>query len=150
LYNSRWLKTLASFALLGLVLLTGGATVADIPAGGVPKVAFSHCLEGLRQETGSVLPSQLADRDACAQLEQIDATRLTSPAAVVAGRADFALSSVAILARPATWRDAGAADPLAAAAATAVWGDAGAARPQAAAVYYTPGDDWMNAGASRR
>ena len=126
LYNSRWLKTLASFALLGLVLLTGGATVADIPAGGVPKVAFSHCLEGLRQETGSVLPSQLADRNTCAQLEQVDAS--FTPAAAVAGHADFAPSSVALLAQAATWRDAGAARLLAATAATAAWGDAGAGR----------------------
>ena len=126
LYNSRWLKMLASFALLGLVLLTGGATLADIPAGGASKVALSHCLEGLRQETGSVLPSRLADRNTCAQLEQIDAS--FTPPAAVAGHANFALSSVALPAQAATWRDAGAARPLAATAAALAWRDAGAGR----------------------
>jgi hypothetical protein len=125
MYNSRWFKALASFTLLGLVVFTAGATVADIPPGGALNVALSHCLEGLRQETGSVLPSGLADRDTCAQLEQIDATYSPPPAS--AGNAYFAFSSVAVFAQPATWRDAGAAGPLAAFAyAGDVWVDAGA------------------------
>jgi hypothetical protein len=148
--NSRWFKTLASFALLGLVLFTAGATLADIPAGDAPDVALSHCLEGLRQETGSVLPSQLADRDTCAQLEQIDASLSSADRAALAGRAGFNLSSVALATQAATWRDAGATR-LRAAAATAAWGDAGAARSRATpAYYYTPGDDWMDGGASQR
>ena len=131
--SNRWFKTLASFALLGLVVFTAGATVADIPAGGAPNVALSHCLEGLRQETGSVLPSQLADRDTCAQLEQIDAS-FPHPA-TAASQTAFAsgfMAFPALPAQPATWRDAGAA------------------RPQAAPVYYTPGDDGMDAGVSQR
>jgi hypothetical protein len=148
---SRWFEMLAGLALLGLVLFTAGATPADIPAGGAPDVAFSHCLEGLRQETGSVLPSQLADRDTCAQLEQIDASLSSADRdAALAGRAGFNLISVALAAPAATWRDAGATRLRAAAAATAAWGDAGAARPQATLAYYTPGDDWMDVGARQR
>ena len=148
MYNSRWFKTLASFALLGLVVFTGGATVADIPAGGAPNVALSHCLEGLRQETGSVLPSQLSDRNTCAQLEQVDSSLSSADRdAALAGHADFVLSSVAPLAQPVSWRDAGAASPLTAASATVVWGDAGAARPLAAAAATAA---WGDAGASQR
>ncbi len=124
--NSRWLKMLVSFALLGVVVFTGAAKVADIPAGGAPGVALSHCLEGLREETGSVLPGQLADRDTCAQLEQIDAARPAFPAAA-GGQAHFGLSSPAPLAQAAAWRDAGATRLLAA-AAMVIWGDAGVSR----------------------
>jgi len=66
MYNKRWFKVLAAFVLLASVAFTWGPQGAAVPAS-----ALSNCAAALRQGYGTVMPSQLSDREICYRLEQI-------------------------------------------------------------------------------
>jgi hypothetical protein len=142
--NNRWFKLLVSFVLLGSVVFTSAATVADISSG-VASPTLSNCQEAVRRGAGTVLPSGLSDRELCSRLLQLqgDQSSAAGLLAAIANRGGFTVNLAAT-----TWGDAGASRPLSLAQAAAQWRDAGAIRLQAAD-YITPGDDWMDAGATR-
>jgi len=121
-YNNRWFKGLATVALLGLVVFTSGAKVADVSSP-ASSPALSNCPAAVRQGAGTVLPSRLPDREMCYRLTQIQASRSSADSllAAIASRGGFTVNL-------ATWGDAGVARPLAAAplSASAGWADAGA------------------------
>ena len=155
MYNNRWFKGLATVALLGLVVFTSGAKVADVRSA-ASGPAFSNCQEALRQGVGNVMPSQLSDREMCYRLTQIQASGSSAAGllAAIAGRGGFTVNlatwgdagtgrsfNFASLSQPGSWQDEGAR--------TAVWGDAGVARPLAAAPL-SASAGWADAGAGGR
>jgi hypothetical protein len=141
--NNRWLQLLVSFALLGSVVFTSAATVADISSR-VASPTLSICQEAVRRGAGTVLPSGLSDRELCSRLPQLqgDQSSVAGLLAAIASQGGFTVNLAT------TWGDAGASRPLSLAQTAAQWRDAGAIRLQAAE-YITPGDDWMDAGATR-
>ncbi len=82
MYNKRWFKVLVASVLLASVAFTGS------PKGAAAAVsASSNCEAALRQGYGTVMPSQLSDREICYRLPQIQgspsSTVVSVPAASV-------------------------------------------------------------------
>ncbi len=162
MYNKRWFKVLAAFALLASVAFTVSPKGADVPTS-----AFSNCEAALRRGPGTVLPSGLSDREICYRLPQLQGSSSSAASllAAIANRGGFTVNTP-------TWGDAGAARPLApalasvasgsmiagggfmaspvaSAAPTFEWGDAGAGRP-VAAIPLPASAGWSDAGAGHR
>ena len=112
MYNKRWFKVLAAFALLASVAFTVGPKGADVSAS-----AVSNCQAALRQGAGTVLPSGLSDREICYRLPQLQGSPSSAVnlSAAIANRGGFTVN-------PSTWGDAGATLPLAPAFASAASG----------------------------
>ena len=102
MYNKRWFKVLAAFALLASVAFTVGPKGADVSAS-----AVSNCQAALRQGAGTVLPSGLSDREICYRLPQMQGSSSSAASllAAIANREGFT-------ANPSTWADAGAIRPF--------------------------------------
>jgi hypothetical protein len=66
MYDKRWFKVLVACVLLASVAFTVSPPRVDVPAS-----AFSNCAAALRQGFGTVMPSQLSDREICYRLGQI-------------------------------------------------------------------------------
>ena len=155
MYNNRWFKGLATVALLGLVVFTSGAKVADVSSA-ASSPTLSNCQEAVRQGAGTVLPSRLSDRELCYRLTQIQASPSTGAGllAAIASRGGFTVNlaswgdagagrsfNSAFPVKPGSWQDEGAR--------TTVWGDAGVARPLTAAPP-SASAGWADAGAGSR
>ncbi len=146
MYNRRWFKVLAAFALLASVAFTVSPKGADVPAS-----ALSSCPAAIEQGVGNVLPSQLSDRELCRDLEQIQGSLAFSVGgwqdagatrSLAAGRASVASSSM-------TTGGGFMASPVGSAVPTFEWGDAGAGRP-VAAISLPASGGWSDAGAGHR
>jgi hypothetical protein len=115
MYNKRWFKVLVAVVLLASVAFAAspsGAAASLLAVG-------SNCAAALRQGVGTVMPSQLSDREMCYLVRGIQggpsSTVAVSPAAGVARLAAPVLPE-------AGWQDAGAARPSAAPVAPAAAG----------------------------
>ncbi len=92
MYNTRWFKALAACVLLASVALTVSPVGAAFPL-----VASSNCEAAIRQGSGTVMPSQLSDRELCYVLKPIQG----SPAAMTVSAADNSVVRQPGLAAPA-------------------------------------------------
>jgi hypothetical protein len=93
MYNKRWFKVLVACVLLASVAFTGSPQGVNVPAS-----AASNCAAALRQGFGTVMPSQLSDREICYRLEQIQG----SPSSATVNLPSGGITRPAGLAAPAT------------------------------------------------
>ncbi len=95
MYNKRWFKVLAAFVLLASVAFTWSPKGADVPVS-----ASSNCEAALRRGVGTVMPSQLSDREICYLLNQIQgspsSTTVSLPATGVTRPAGLAAPAIGL------------------------------------------------------
>jgi hypothetical protein len=113
--NIRWLQLVVSLAALGLITATGSAQAADVSTGSTSSPAVGYCAPAPQPAAGNTLSSRSTAAELCSQAGPVYVS--TAGGWRVAGPANGGgtLSLVAFVARPATWRDAGAT-PVSAAA----------------------------------
>jgi hypothetical protein len=93
MYNKRWFKVLVACVLLASVAFTGSPPGVEAPAS-----SFSNCAAALRQGFGTVMPSQLSDREICYRLGQIQGL----PSSATVNLPSGGITRPAGLAAPAT------------------------------------------------